>query len=68
MKQNASEHNISKYEDCYNLKGICKQEEYPDHDCNNAILRNVEIARQLILKSGIPEGLNIGKQTFIFQI
>lgn len=41
---------ITKLEDCYNLKEIIKQEEYPDPEINNAKFKNVRIAHQLILE------------------
>lgn len=59
VSAHTSEQKITKIEDCYSLKGIQKQEEHPDPYINATKLKNIEIALQLVLKSKIPNGLNI---------
>lgn len=55
----ASEHKITKLEDCYNLKGIYKHEEHSYTDFNDANLRIHEICLLLILISKTSDSLNI---------
>lgn len=59
VSAHTSEHKNSNLEDCYNLKGIQKQEEHTNPEINDAKLKNIEITLQLVLKSKIPNSLNI---------
>lgn len=45
MSAHALEHKTTKLVDCYNLKGIYKQEENLDPDINDDKLKNVETAQ-----------------------
>lgn len=59
LSQHAIEHNITKLEDGFILKGIYQQNHDLDPQITETKLRSIEIAHQLIMKSRQPEGLNL---------
>lgn len=59
VSAHAISHNETKIEECYELRGIYSEKPGLDINTNALKIRNIEVAHQLILKSRLPDGLNI---------
>lgn len=56
---NHATHHNQNFEGCYELKALHKIKPHQNPKSNQLILRNSELAHQLVLKTKVPSGLNL---------